>query len=148
MAVHAARQLAASSLELRIAARAAPPSRGPKIRHRGAAKRALGSVSGRREHLLLHLVEKLSQRVLRKRVDGRLDAPLRSAALAEVQLHHHVVLDRRQLNHGVVLMAIVANHQGTTSAVFAAVKRPSSSRRVRRARRARERLWVTITIAI
>src|SRR5688572_20125489 len=85
--------------------------------------------------------------MLRRR-DGHLDAPFGGAALAQMHVALVPALHLHQLHDGVVLLADVAQHQGTTSRTSVSVSRPSSSRRVRSALAASERLCVTTTIEI
>src|SRR6185503_11070369 len=111
IALHAAQQLANARLEVRVAARAAPASRRAEVRHRRVAEAAARAVArtGRRRDLLMHGLQKLAQRMLRRR-DGRLDTALRGASLAQMQLMHGVVLDLREMHDGVTLVAIIAEH--------------------------------------
>ena len=82
------------------------------------------------------------------RRDGRLDAALGGAALAQVQLVHRVVLDRREMHDGIALAGNCRTTSGNNLAHVRIRQRPSSSNSVRSARAASERLCVAITIAI
>src|SRR6185437_9351466 len=146
VAVHLAKQRAHADLEVRVAARAAPSARRLEVCHRRAAERALRAFRARRCRRQL-LLQKLAERMV---LFGRLGfkSALRRALLAEMELVHGVVLDRRQMHGGVALVAIVAQHQGTTSRTPVSLRRPSSSNRVRSARDASDRLCVAITIAV
>jgi hypothetical protein len=61
-----------------------------------------------------HRLEELAQRMLGRGHRG-LHATLRRALLAQMQLAHRVVLDRRQVHDGIALVAVIADHQATTS---------------------------------
>src|SRR4051812_32162832 len=148
MSVHATQQLPNAVLELVVAARAAPAACGAEVRHGRAAEMTLAVVDRSRDQLLLHLVQEFTKRMLRERTDGGLHATFARALLAEVQLDHVVVLHRRVIDHGVALAAVVADHDATTSSMFASRNFPSSSKRVRWARRASDRLCVTTAMAI
>src|SRR6266487_1944740 len=107
--VHATEQLADARLEVRVAARATPPAGRTKIRHRGIAERAPQPLAVRHGELLVRVVEKLTQRMFGRR-DCGLDATLRRASLAQMQLVNGVVLNRREVDDGVPLVTAIAQH--------------------------------------
>src|SRR2546425_226443 len=94
-----------------------------------------------------HPLQEAAERRLEHRRAG-LDALLLRTLLAQVERDLGVVLHLRQVDDRVALLAVVAQHQGIASTEPTAARRPSSSIRIRSARPASCRLWVTTTTAV
>src|SRR5205085_496758 len=99
------------------------------------------------EVLTDHRAEEIAERALQHRATG-LDSLLLGALLAQVERDFGVVLDLRQVDDRVPFLAVVAEHQGIASTELTVVSRPSSSNKIRSARPASWRLWVTTTTAV
>ena len=97
----------------RVAARAPQATGGTEVLERHAARGAARGLGGGKQRLLLHGLEEVAQRVLRGG-DRRLHAALRRAPLAQVELRDGALHDLRQVHHGVMLLALVAEHQVTS----------------------------------
>src|SRR6266705_2455691 len=94
-----------------------------------------------------HPLQEAAERRLEHRRAG-LDALLLRTLLAQMERDFRVVLHLRQVDDRVALLAVVAQHQGIASTEPTAARRPSSSMRIRSARPASCRLWVTTTTAV
>src|SRR2546426_8192493 len=91
--------------------------------------------------------QEIAQRALQHGAT-RLHALLLGTLLAQVERDLGVVLDLGQIDDGVALLAVIAQHQGIASTELTVVSRPSSSNRTRSARPASWRLCVTTTTAV
>src|SRR3989449_1893598 len=94
-----------------------------------------------------HPLQEAAERRLEHRRAG-LDALLLRTLLAQVERDLGVVLHLRQVDDRVALLAVVAQHQGIASTEPTAARRPSSSSKIRSARPASCRLWVTTATAV
>src|SRR5947209_4288643 len=129
-------------LERGVAARAPPATRRSKISHCRVTEHAAAAIHARQRRLLLHRLQEITKRMLRRR-NARLDPVLCRTALAQMQQLHFAALDLRELHDRVALSTAVAQHQASTSRTPVFVSRPSSSRSARSARSANDRLCVT-----
>src|SRR5262249_31103902 len=95
------------------APRTAPAARRAKIGHGRVAEAAAIAVAGLgpagRRNLLVHGLEELAERVLR-RGNRCFNATLCRAPLTQMELMHGIVFDGRQVDDGIPLPAAVTQH--------------------------------------
>src|SRR5690349_15316721 len=120
-------QLAQTLLEGSVAMHT---SQAPRISEFSERRRTVGTTRGiglLPAELLLNVVEKIAQRMLRHR-RRCLDAASCRALLAEILQRHGVLLHLRDLHDAVTFPAHVTQHQATTPRTSVSTSRPSSSR--------------------
>src|SRR5205823_2784799 len=96
---------------------------------------------------LPHRLDEAPKRRLQDGIAG-LEALLLGALLAQVKRHFRVVLHLGEVNFHLALLTVVAQHHGIASTEPTAASLPSSSSKIRSARPASCRLWVTTTTAV
>src|SRR5207247_1156357 len=149
-AVQPAQQVPQVRRERVVTLRAPQPTRLAKVLEgapAGGAAQAIGRGGQDVPALADHPLQEAAERRLEHRRAG-LDALLLRTLLAQVERDLGVVLHLRQVDDRVALLAVVAQHQGIASTEPTAARRPSSSIRIRSARPASCRLWVTTTTAV
>src|SRR5438045_7344133 len=136
-------------LERLVALGAAQAPRFAEVLEGAAAGGAAQAVRRRGEQPrppLSHRLDEAAQGGLEDRA-ARLHAFLLRALLAQVERHLGIVLHLGQVDDRVAFLAVITQHHGIASTELTAASLPSSSSKIRSARPASCRLWVTTTIA-
>ena len=104
-----AQEVAQACLECVVTVGAPEAAGGAKIGERRRAEGALSGLAFGGAHLLVNRLQKVVDLGF-SRGDGRLDAALGCALLAQVQLSHPAPLDFGELDYSFAILAQIANH--------------------------------------
>src|ERR1041384_382434 len=107
--MHPPQQIPQTVLEGFVTVCAAQSGGGAEIGQRSPAERALRGFTSRRCHLLVNGLQKVVDLRLCSG-DGRLDAALSSALLAQMQLSHPAPFDFGELDYSFAILTQIANH--------------------------------------